>query len=226
MISWLSAHTALGPFFDGLLQGAATTLIASSLAFLVGLGLGVLLLLLRVAAGPIGRCAVMVYVSAIRGTPLLIQLLIAYFVVPGLIGISLTPLEAGILALSFNTAAYISEILRGALTSIPRGQVAAAQALGMRAHQKWRYVLLPQMFHRSIPPLTNEYTVLLKASSLLSIIAVSELATVARNATLQSDLPLQVFSATAVVYFLILLCASSISRLIERRLAKVMPNAH
>jgi polar amino acid transport system permease protein len=82
------------------------------------------------------------------------------------------------------------------------------------------------MFHRSIPPLTNEYTVLLKASSLLSIIAVSELATVARNATLQSDLPLQVFSATAVVYFLILLCASSISRLIERRLAKVMPNAH
>ncbi|MNR31999.1 L-cystine transport system permease protein TcyB [compost metagenome] len=82
------------------------------------------------------------------------------------------------------------------------------------------------MFHRSIPPLTNEYTVLLKASSLLSVIAVSELATVARNATLQSDLPLQVFSATAIVYFLILLCASSISRLIERRIAKVMPNAH
>jgi polar amino acid transport system permease protein len=226
MTSWLSAHTALGPFFDGLLQGAATTFIASSLAFFIGLGLGVLLLLLRVAAGPICRYAVMVYVSAIRGTPLLIQLLIAYFVVPGLIGISLTPLEAGILALSLNTAAYISEILRGALTSIPRGQVSAAQALGMRAHQKWRYVLLPQMFNLSIPPLTNEYTVLLKASSLLSIIAVSELATVARDATLQSDLPLQVFSATAIVYFLILLCASSISRLIERRIAKVMPNVH
>lgn len=87
-------------------------------------------------------------------------------------------------------------------------------------------VLLPQMLHRSIPPLTNEFTVLLKASSLLSIIAVNDLATVARNATLQSDLPLQVFAATAVVYFLMLLCASSLSRGIERRFARMLPNVH
>lgn len=226
MMTWLNEQGALTPFLEGLLQGAVTTILVSSLAFLIGLGLGVMLLLLRVAGGKIACGLVMVYVSAIRGTPLLIQLMIAYFVLPTLLGITLTPLEAGILALSLNTAAYISEILRGALTSIPRGQVSAAQALGMRAHQKWRYVLLPQVFNRSVPPLTNEYTVLLKASSLLSIIAVSELATLARNATLQSDLPLQVFSATAIVYFLILLCASSISRLIERRIAKVMPNAH
>lgn len=226
MMNWLNEQGALTPFFDGLLQGAATTILASSLAFLIGLALGVMLLLLRVAGGRIARYMVMIYVSLIRGTPLLIQLMIAYFVLPTLLGITLTPLEAGILALSLNTAAYISEILRGALTSIPRGQVSAAQALGMRAHQKWRYVLLPQIFNRSVPPLTNEYTVLLKASSLLSIIAVSELATVARNATLESDLPLQVFSATAIVYFVILLCASSISRFIERRIAKVMPNAH
>ncbi|WP_198087589.1 amino acid ABC transporter permease [Variovorax sp. E3] len=226
MIDWLTAHGALRPFFDGVLQGAGVTLYTSGLAFLIGLGLGLLLLVLRVSGGAAVRALVAIYVSAIRGTPLLIQLLIAYYVIPALFDITISPVAAGVLALSLNTAAYGSEIMRGALSTIPRGQTAAAQALGMNSWHVWRHVLLPQMFHRAIPPLTNEYTVLLKASSLLSIIAVNELATVARNATLQSDLPLQVFSATAAVYFVILLCASSISRGIERRFAKVLPNVH
>ncbi len=226
MVEWISAHGALKPFFDGMLQGAGVTLYTSSLAFVIGLALGVLLLVLRVAGGPIARSLIVVYVSAMRGTPLLIQLLIAYYVLPALLDITISPVAAGVLALSLNTAAYISEILRAALSSIPAGQTAAARALGMRPSQTWRHVLLPQVFHRAVPPLTNEYTVLLKASSLLSIIAVTELATVARNATLQSDLPLQVFTATALVYFVMLWCASSISRRIERRFARLLPNVH
>lgn len=226
MFEWLTAHGALKPFFDGVLQGAGITFYTSSLGFVFGLALGVVLLVLRASGGPVARALVIVYVSAMRGTPLLIQLLIAYYVLPSLIGIQISPVAAGILALALNTAAYISEILRGALSTIPRGQTAAAHALGMRPWQLWRYVLLPQMFHRAVPPLTNEYTVLLKASSLLSIIAVNELATVARNATLQSDLPLQVFSATALVYFVMLWCASTISRRIDRRFARLLPNVH
>jgi len=226
MTDWLTVHGALNPFFDGVVQGAGVTLYTSGIAFVIGLGFGLVLLVLRVTGGAPVRMLVAVYVSAIRGTPLLIQLLIAYYVIPSLLDITISPVAAGILALSLNTAAYASEIMRGALSTVPRGQTAAAQALGMGRWLLWRHVLLPQMFHRAIPPLTNEYTVLLKASSLLSIIAVNELATVARNATLQSDLPLQVFSATAAVYFVILFCASSISRGIERRFAKVLPNVH
>lgn len=226
MTDWLTAHSALKPFFDGVVKGAGITLCTSGIAFVIGLGLGLLLLVLRVTGGAPVRTLIAVYVSAIRGTPLLIQLLIAYYVIPSLFDITISPVTAGILALSLNTAAYTSEIMRGALSTVPRGQTAAAQALGMGPLLLWRHVLLPQMLHRAIPPLTNEFTVLLKASSLLSIIAVDELATVARNATLQSDLPLEVFSATAAVYFVILLGASSISRGIERRFAKVLPNVH
>jgi polar amino acid transport system permease protein len=226
MFVWLTADGAIKPFFDGVLQGAGITFYTSTLGFVIGLGLGVILLVVRASGGPVPRALVVVYVSAMRGTPLLIQLLIVYYVLPSLIGIQISPIAAGILALALNTAAYISEILRGALSTIPKGQTAAAHALGMRPWQLWRYVLLPQLFHRAVPPLTNEYTVLLKASSLLSIIAVNELATVARNATLQSDLPLQVFGATALVYFVMLWCASTISRRIDRHFARLLPNVH
>ena len=146
--------------------------------------------------------------------------------VPPLLDISVSPLAAGIGALACNTSAYIVEILRGALGTLSAGQVAAARALGMRHRQIWRYVLLPQVFYRAIPPLTSELTILLKASSLMSIIAVPELATVARNATLQSDLPLQVFTVTACVYFIILFCLSAASRLCERRVSRMLPHAH
>lgn len=226
MLDWLTAHGALAPFFHGVLKGAATTLFTSGIAFAIGLVLGVALLVLRIGGGRVAAAVVTLYVSAMRGTPMLIQLLIAYYVLPSIVGVTIEPITAGILALSLNTAAYISEILRGALGTIPRGQRAAACALGMRTWHVWRHVLLPQLFYRSVPPLTSEFTILLKASSLLSIIAVTDLAMVARNATLQSDLPLQVFAVTAAVYFLILLCVSSASRAFERRIAKVLPHVH
>lgn len=226
MIESIKWYGALKPFFDGVVQGAGVTFYTSSCAFVIGIVLGVLLMIVRVTGGTIARTVVVVYVSAMRGTPLLIQLLIAYYVIPGLLGINVSPIQAGILALALNTTAYVSEIMRGALSTIPRGQEASARALGMRSWQVWCFVLLPQLFHRAIPPLTNEFTVLLKASSLLSIIAVTELATVARNASLQSDLPLQVFAATALVYFVMLWLVSSISRRIESHFSRLLPNVH
>lgn len=222
----LAPHGVLKPLLAGLLHGVSVTLLTSTCAFFIGLGLGVVLMVLRVAGGAFFRCVIVVYVSAIRGIPLLVQLLVVYYVLPPLVGMNISPLAAGVATLALNTAAYASEILRGALSTLPTGQAAAARALGMSAGQVWRCILLPQIFHRSIPPLTNEYTVLLKASSLLSVIAVAELATVARNATLQTDLPLQVFSATAATYFVLLWIASSISRRIERRFSQLLPHAH
>lgn len=219
-------EVAMRPLLAGLGQAVGTTLLASVAAFAIGLCIGVAILAARAAGGRLLKSLVVVYVSFMRGTPLLVQLLLAFYVLPSLVGIQLSPLAAGILALALNTAAYISEILRGALSTLPAGQSAAARALGMRPSQVWRHILLPQVFHRSLPPLTNEFTVILKASSLLSLIAVAELSTLARNATLQTDLPLQVFMAVAVVYFIILWCASSVSRMVERRIARLLPHVN
>ncbi len=221
-----SQFAALGPLLHDVAEGAATTIAASVAAFVLGIMIGSLLLLVRQHGGRTLAGVVIVYVSVIRGTPALIQMLVAYYVLPAVLNLPLSPLQAGILALALNTAAYVSEILRGALNSLGRGQIPAARALGMPPVQVWRYIVFPQLFYRSIPPLTNEFTMLLKASSLMSIIAVHDLATVARDATLQTNLPLQVFSATAVVYFAILFVASSASRGLERRVAKVLPNVH
>ncbi len=217
---------AMRPLLAGLAQAIGTTLLASVAAFMIGLCLGVALMVARTVGGRLLKSLVIVYVSFMRGTPLLVQLLLAFYVLPSLIGIQLSPLAAGILALALNTAAYISEILRGALSTLPAGQRSAARALGMRASQVWRHILLPQVFHRSLPPLTNEFTVILKASSLLSLIAVAELSTLARNATLQTDLPLQVFMVVAAIYFAILWSASSVSRFIERRIARLLPHVN
>jgi polar amino acid transport system permease protein len=226
MLDWIAKGGAIMPFLDGVVAGTALTLAASACAFVIGLALGIVLLLARISPIAPLRSLVVLWVSLIRGTPALIHMLIAYYMVPALLNISVSPITAGIAALACNTSAYIVEILRGALGTVSLGQRAAGYAMGMRTAQVWRYVLLPQVIYRSIPPLTSEFTILLKASSLMSIIAVPELATVARNATLQTDLPLQVFTITAAVYFVILFLISSASRLCERRVSRMLPHGH
>ncbi|VVD72962.1 L-cystine transport system permease protein YecS [Pandoraea cepalis] len=225
-VGGLDMGGVIAPFLEGVVSGTAITLAASAVAFAIGLALGVVLLLARISPLAPLRSLVVLWVSLIRGTPALIHMLIAYYMVPALFDISISPIAAGIAALACNTSAYIVEILRGALGTISRGQRAAAYAMGMRVSQVWRHVLLPQVIYRAIPPLTSEFTILLKASSLMSIIAVPELATVARNATLQTDLPLQVFAITAAVYFVLLFCISAASRLCERRVSRMLPHGH
>lgn len=224
-MDFITANGALDPFYTGFLRAAWVTIYISTISFFLGLTFGTFLMFIRARMAMPIKLLVRLYVSLIRGTPLLVQLLIAYYVIPTILNIDLSPIEAGILALSCNTAAYISEILRGAMSTIPKGQTAAAESLGMTRKISWLYILLPQVFHRSLPPLTNEFTVLLKASSLLSIISVNELSALARDVNLQSNLPLEVFIATAAVYFVILFFASSISRFIERKISRVLPNA-
>jgi polar amino acid transport system permease protein len=226
MFDWIAKGGVIAPLLDGVAAGTALTLAASACAFVIGLVLGIVLLLARISPIAPLRSLVVLWVSLIRGTPALIHMLIMYYMVPALLNISISPIAAGIAALACNTSAYIVEILRGALGTLSWGQRAAGYAMGMRTAQVWRHVLLPQMIYRSIPPLTSEFTILLKASSLLSIIAVPELATVARNATLQTDLPLQVFTITAAVYFVILFLISAASRLCERRVSRMLPHGH
>ena len=139
MFASLSSQlAALGPFLHDVAEGTVTTIAASVAAFVLGIVIGSLLLLVRQHGGRTLAGVVIVYVSVIRGTPALIQMLVAYYVLPAVLNLPLSPLQAGILALALNTAAYVSEILRGALNSLGRGQIPAARALGMPPVQVWR----------------------------------------------------------------------------------------
>ncbi len=183
--AWRAAVAVKPPFFDRVLhrypammplfaRAAALTLAVSVLAMILAVALG---LLLAVARGfgprPVQAIAV-VYVELFRGTPLLVQLTMVYFGLPEL-GITLSPFSAGVVALGLNYAAAESENYRAGLMSVPTTQLEAARALGLSTWQALRHVVLPQAARVSLPPMTNDFIALLKDSSLVSVVALTEL---------------------------------------------------
>ncbi len=159
----------LGLFF----QGALITILISVSAFAFALPLGVLLAVLRSHGGRLSRLLATAYVELFRGTPVLLQLYVLYYGLSSVI--RLGPIEAAILGLGLNYAAYEAEVHRGALAALPRGQAEAASSLGLSRLQVLRHVLLPQSLRIALPALTNDFVALLKDSSLVSVITVVEL---------------------------------------------------
>ena len=159
----------LGLFF----QGALITILISVCAFGLALPLGVLLAVIRSHGGRLSRFFAAAYVELFRGTPVLLQLYVLYYGLASLI--RLGPIEAAILGLGLNYAAYEAEVHLGALAALPRGQAEAAAALGLSRYQALRHVLLPQSLRIALPALTNDFVALLKDSSLVSVITVVEL---------------------------------------------------
>ena len=156
------------------------TLKLTVLSILFGLVIGSIAGLGRVSKNKLFFGISTTYVEIIRGTPLLVQILIVYFGLPA-IGINLQPEPAGIIALSVCSGAYIAEIVRVGIESVPKGLMEAARSLGMSYLQSMRYVILPQAFRNVLPALCNEFIALLKDSSLLSVISIVELTRVGRQ---------------------------------------------
>ncbi|MGI9068213.1 MAG: ABC transporter permease subunit, partial [Pyrinomonadaceae bacterium] len=154
------------------LSGVWLTAKLAGLSLILGLPIGLLLALARVQSSRILAAPAALYVEVMRGTPLLVQILFIYFVLPSF-GISIPAFWSGIIALTLNCAAYISEIFRAGIISIDAGQMEAARALGMTYSQAMRNIILPQTFRRVVPPLTNEAIALLKDSSLVSVIGLT-----------------------------------------------------
>lgn len=154
-------------------QAAAVTLKISILAFLLAVPLGLFLAIGRVYGGTAGRLVAGAYVEIFRGTPVLLQLYVLYFGVAPLW--RLDAMQAGVLGLGLNYAAYEAEIYRGAILAIPRGQSEAAHSLGLGGWLTLRHVVLPQAFRIALPPMTNDFIALLKDSSLVGVIAAVEL---------------------------------------------------
>lgn len=209
-----SKTLALLPQF---LAGAGVTLGVSALGFLVGTVIGFGLLACGKSRWRAIRWIGALYTSFIRGTPLIVQIFVVYYVLPGLIGIDLPPLFAGILALSLNSAAFVAEILRAGLTRIAIGQYEAAKALGLSPAITWMKIILPQLFRVVIPPMLNEFTMLVKASSILSVITVVELTRTSQNIMNITYRPVEAFCVAAVLYFIMLFSCSLLTRHLERK---------
>lgn len=197
-----------------LLYGARLTVLFAFSSLLLGIALAVALnalLLTRIAAL---RRFYSFYVSFIRGTPTLIQIFLFYYFLP-ILRIDLSPTTAGILALSVNLSAFAAEILRGTIASIARGQDEAARSLGLTKWMAFRLIVLPQAFIRSIPPLMNEFTFLVKSTPLLSVITVVELMRTGQQIFSTNYRPLETLLGVALIFFCINFTVSKSALLAE-----------
>ena len=196
-----------------LLQGAAATLAIAVCGTLLATLLGVIAAGIALS-GAVMRGLIATYVSFIRGTPLLIQLLVIYYLLPQL-GLDVSPFWAGVVALGLNGGAHIREMIRGALTAVPPGQIEAARALAIPRFWVWARIILPQVFVLILPPLTVEFAALLKGSALISLVGYVELTRQAQYQLATTSHPLAVWIVTAVIYFAMCAAVGELTRQIR-----------
>jgi His/Glu/Gln/Arg/opine family amino acid ABC transporter permease subunit len=183
---------------------------------LLGLPLGLAVALLRIAPSRPVSWTAGAYVEILRGTPLLVQVFFVYFVLPSA-GLSLSAWAAGVAALGVNASAYIAEVCRAGVLSVDRGQTEAARSLGMTPWQALRFVVLPQALRRMVPPLTNEAVALLKDSSLVSVMGLTELTRAGQELSGRYADPLTVWPAVALFYFAVTFPLTRLAAWMERR---------
>ncbi|HKP36414.1 MAG TPA: ABC transporter permease subunit [Pyrinomonadaceae bacterium] len=198
------------------LSGVWLTARLALLSLGLGLPIGLLLALMRVQSSNLIAAPAALYVEVMRGTPLLVQILFIYFVLP-YFGIYLPAFTSGIIALTLNSAAYISEIFRAGILSIDAGQMEAARSLGMTYSQAMRRIILPQTFRRVVPPLTNEGIALLKDSSLVSVIGLTELARTGQELASRYAAPLTIWPMVAIFYLILTFPLTRVAEYLERR---------
>ena len=210
----LTHHWAAGP----LAWGLWTTIWISVASGIAGLVIGLFAGLCRLSSNPTLRDLSTVYVELVRGTPLLVQIFIFYFFIGTVLNLSRE--FAGVAALALFTGAYVAEIVRAGVQSIAKGQGEAARSLGLNASQSMRHVILPQAFKRVLPPLAGQFISLVKDTSLVSVIAITELTKSGREAITTSFSTFEIWFCVAGLYLLINLPLSQIASRLERRLAQ------
>jgi His/Glu/Gln/Arg/opine family amino acid ABC transporter permease subunit len=201
-----------------MLRGAVVTLEISFWAMALATLVGVVLGLISVSDLRGLKAIVRAYVYFVRGTPALVQIFLVYFALPR-IGFELSSFWSGVVALAFNSAGFIAEIVRAGLQSIDAGQTEAALSIGMTGRQAILHILLPQSLRRITPPLTNEVITLIKSSSLLSVISITELTRSAQLIIAERFVPFELYAALAVYYLVMISVLSRASEFVEKRLA-------
>jgi len=197
-------------------QGAVVTVSLSLVGILIGLPIGLGLALVRWANVPIAAGIVTLYVSMLRATPLVTLLLLLFFALPN-VGVPIGPISAAILALVMNTSAFNCEVWRSALMNFPKDQYEAAQSVGMRAAQRFRRIVLPQIVRVSLPGLVNEMSLLIKVTPVLALVGVVDITRAAVRIGSETYEPLPPFLVAVALYAPIVFALVSLQRWIERR---------
>jgi polar amino acid transport system permease protein len=201
-----------------LLLAARWTLLLSAIAFIGGGLCGLALLALRVGRSAGARRAVMLYIEAFQSTPLLMQLFLVFFGLP-LLGFDVSPWLAATVSLTLYASAYLTEIWRGCVDAIPRGQWDGSASLGLRYLAQLRLVILPQALRMAVPPTVGFLVQLLKSTALTSVVGYHELTKTGQILTNATFQPFTIYGLVALIYFALCYPLTSCARSLERRLA-------
>jgi glutamine transport system permease protein len=205
-----------------LLTGLKFTIIIAVCGLFLGFIVGIVVGLSRMSKIKLIYGLATVFLEIIRGTPIVVQALYLYFGVNYILSqaglITFNPIVSGIIIIAINSGAYISEIVRGSIQSIDKGQTEAGRSLGLTKYQAFYHIVWPQAFKRMIPPLGNQFIISLKDTSLLLVIAVPELTRQSNIAVARTFAPFEIYTTAAVMYLILTLSISFILKKIERRL--------
>ncbi|KAF1039654.1 MAG: L-cystine transport system permease protein YecS [Burkholderia lata] len=206
-----------------MVKGAMLTLKFAVASMALGLVVGLVIAIMRIGSNRLAASVAQGYVSLMRGTPLLVQMFVVYYGLPDL-GVTLDPTTAGIFTLTLNAGAYLSESMRGAILGIGRGQWAAAHSLGLTHVQTLRYVVCPQALRLAVPSLGNTLISLIKDTSLVSVITVTELLRSTQEVIAATFQPLPLYLAAAAIYWVLSTLLTRLQGRVETRLA--LPSTH
>ena len=202
-----------------MLKGVGYTLLFALSSMVGGLVLGFVLAVARISRWRLIQWPAAVYVSLMRGTPLLVQIFVVYYGLPS-VSIEFSPLMAGVLTLSLNASAYLSESLRGAIAGVGKGQWGASYSLGLTYPQTLYYIVVPQAIRIAVPSMSNTLISLIKDTSLVSVITVTELMLSTKEIIAVTFRPLPLYIAAAMVYWFLSLCFEALQHRLEQRLAR------
>ena len=208
----------MSDYYSFFIDGAKITIILAIFTVFFGVVLGILLALLRLSKNKLLKFLGTAYVEFIRGTPLLVQLYIIFYGLPNLIGFALPDMLAAVLALSMNSGAYIAEIIRAGIQAVDKGQMEAARSLGMGYGSTMRYIIIPQAVKNILPALGNEFIVVIKESSIVSVIGIGELMYNADTVRGNTFKPFEPLMVAAFMYFIMTFTLSKLMGRFERRM--------
>ena len=210
--------SVVSAYFPAMMMGLAVTLKVSAISELVGIAVGLVVALCRLSTFMPLRYLAVAYIDFLRGIPVLVMLLWVYYGFSILFGLNLSEMEAAVIGLGCSYAAYIAEIFRSGIQAIPVGQREAGRTLGLARWQVMVYVVLPQAVRIIIPPMGNTVISMLKDSSLVAIIAVSDLMRQTMVAASETFRPFELYAAAAIIYYILTFITARLVTVVERRL--------
>ena len=202
-----------------LLDGLALTLQLSAVSLIIAMVLGILASLMGMSKNPVLRAINRGYVAIIRGTPLLVQGFFIYFGITGMLNIRISAFMAGVIALSLNAGGYLSEIFRGGIQAVDRGQTEAARSLGLSARQTTWRIILPQAIRICLPSVVNQWCITIKDTSIICVIGLAELTRMGQQIIARTYRSFEVWLMVFVLYFVVIYAITVISRMVERKVS-------